>query len=120
MIMPNPQGNTAPPGSTLKRIANRLLRAHSNFGMTPRAASESSNGKQRNRQAAVVIALGGWHSDAAQTSGTRCRTAAAFDDALATVEGGAAVVAVMAGNVVPVAAGINRRKPTGGIAEDGG
>jgi hypothetical protein len=36
-------------GSTLNKIANRLVRRHSNFGMAPRAASESNSSRHRNR-----------------------------------------------------------------------
>ena len=58
-------------------------------------------------------------SRAADIGGARRGAAAAFDNALAAIERGAAVIAVMAGNVVPVAAGISGSKPAGGIADDG-
>jgi hypothetical protein len=40
--------------------------------------------------------------EAAEVDPARTRTAAGLDDALAAVEGGASVVAVMTGNVMPV------------------
>ena len=53
----------------------------------------------------------------------RARAAAVFDDALAAIDGRTAVVAVMAGDVVPIARLRRRRRgctPSGGIADDRG
>src|SRR5262245_34225122 len=80
--------------------------------------------RKQQRQAEKKIGCGGqddrrWRSDAADIGGARRVAAAALYDALAAIEGGAAVIAVMAGNVVPVAVGISGSKPAGGIADDG-
>ena len=58
-------------------------------------------------------------SEPADVDLVRTGPAAGFDDALAAVAGGAAVVAVMAAEIVPVAGLRGRRSPRG-IADDRG
>jgi hypothetical protein len=58
-------------------------------------------------------------SKSANAERSRARSAAGFDDSLAAVAGGAAVITMMAGCVVKIAA-LGRRKPPRGIADDEG
>src|SRR5215207_1634159 len=62
-------------------------------------------------------------SETAEIDGPRARAAAVFDDALAAIDGRTAVIAVMAGDVVPIAR-LRRRRlwctQPGGIADDRG
>ena len=55
-------------------------------------------------------------SEAAEVDPARTRAAAVLDDALATVERGAAIIAVMTGDVMPVE-GLRRRGQCG-VADD--
>ena len=58
-------------------------------------------------------------SEAAEVDRLRARSAAGFDDSLAAVDGGAAVLAVMTADIMPIA-GRRRCGRPGGIADDRG
>ena len=59
-----------------------------------------------------------FESEAADVDRSRARPAAVFDDPLAAIAGGTAIIAVMAGDVVPIAR-LGRRRSPYAIADDG-
>ena len=105
MIMPNPQGSTAAPGCTLINIASRLVTKHSSHGIGALPKSDSRKGRKNNSSHAADITrlIHDAGSEAADIDGARTRAAAVLGQALAAIGGGAAVIAVMAAHIVPVA-----------------
>src|ERR1700719_4370324 len=105
MIMPNPQGSTAAPGCTLRSIASRLVTKHSSHGIGALPKSDSRKGRKNSKSHAADMTrlIHDASSKAADIDGARARTAAALDQALAAIGGGAAVIAVVAAHAVPVA-----------------
>jgi len=124
-IMPRTQGMTAPYSSTLSSRPRMLDIRQSIFACLPCPNSDSRNGRKMIRTVPMVradIAEVSWigpGSEAAEVDRSRTRALAAFDDSLAAIGGRAAVIAMVTGEIVPVA-GLRRGRESGGIADDRG
>jgi hypothetical protein len=109
--------------SALSSNATTRATRQSHFGTPACAANAGRKGSNSIRCVSEITALMGvpfadCRSESARVDRLRARSAAGFDDSFAAVAGRAAVIAVMAGDVVIIAR-LRRRRSPRAIADDG-